>query len=287
MSAWGAGLYDDDQARDLKNTIALICKVPAEGDRLLHMLEESRGDCTDEDERLFWLVVADQFERRGIECARVAATALSIIASGADLESARDKGADTQFLKERVRTLEDLKQRLTTPRPVKPRKTATKAPDAVLIAGEMYAFPAMNGVAWSPYRLPYEPPFEPNEWGAMVVLATGRAYDWLPWCALASLTVDPGLKPTLANAIGARLITHRQTCGAGVFIPKKAHAKGLGLELLGHIKLDPDLVRPTLSTLSIETAIGLDWTIAYGAYGASLKQLPVGCELASLIRAEA
>ncbi len=282
MGTWGAALYDDDQASDLKNTIALISKVPAEGERLLQILEKNWGNCDpgDDDGRLFWLVVADQFERRGIDCPRLPAMALSIIAGGADLESARDKGADDKFLKERALALDELRQRLIAPRPIKPRKKAGKAPDAVLSTGEVYTFPAMNGVAWCPYRLPYDPPFEPNEWGAMVVLASGRAFDWLPWCALASLTVDPTVKPTLADAAGARLITHLQTNGAGIFVPKKAHATGL--ELLGHIKLDPTLVKPHLSNFGVDAAIQMDWTIAYGAYSASIKGLPIGCELASL-----
>lgn len=289
MGTWGAGLYEDDQASDLKNTIALLSKVPAQGERLLQILEKNWGSCDpdDDDGRLFWLVVADQFERRGIDCPRVPATALSIIASGVDLESAKDKGADHKFLKQRALALEELRKRLITPRPIKPHKKAGKAPGAVLNIGEVYAFPAMNGIAWSPHRLPYLPPFEPNEWGAMVVLATGRAFDWLPWCALASLTVDPAVKPTLADVLGARLITHFQTNGAGIFVPKKAHAKGLGMELLGHIKLDPALVKPTLSKWGIETAVQMDWTISYGAYSASCKGLPIGCELASLIVEEA
>jgi hypothetical protein len=105
MGTWGAGLYEDDQASDLKNTIALLSKVPAEGARLLQILEKNWGSCDprDDDGRLFWLVVADQFERRGIDCPRPQATALSIIASGADLDSAADKGADDKFLKERAR----------------------------------------------------------------------------------------------------------------------------------------------------------------------------------------
>jgi hypothetical protein len=141
----------------------------------------------------------------------------------------------------------------------------------------------MNGIGWSPNRLPYLPPFAANEWGAMVVLASGRAFDWLPWCALASLAVDPTVKPTLADVMGARLITHLQTNGAGIFVPKLAHAKGLGLQLLGSIELDPASVKPTLSKWGAERAVQMDWTISYAAYSASCKGLPIGCELASLI----
>jgi hypothetical protein len=38
MGTWSASLYDDDAASDLKNTIALVCKVPGDGERLLSTL---------------------------------------------------------------------------------------------------------------------------------------------------------------------------------------------------------------------------------------------------------
>jgi hypothetical protein len=87
MGTWGAALYDDDTASDLRNALAVVCKVPADGDRLLELLAEMypQRDPADDDGALFWLVTADQFERRGIACAAVTATALSIIEQGTDL----------------------------------------------------------------------------------------------------------------------------------------------------------------------------------------------------------
>jgi hypothetical protein len=43
MGTWGASLYDDDEAGDLKNAIAVVCKVPGEGDRLVSLLKEMYG----------------------------------------------------------------------------------------------------------------------------------------------------------------------------------------------------------------------------------------------------
>lgn len=286
MGTWSASLYDDDQASDLKNTLAVLCKVPVDGDRLLEFLEEMHGDCdpADEDGALFWLVTADQFERRGIECMKVASMALSVIGSGAFLASAKDAGADEKFLKKRSLVLEELARRLAAPRPFKARKKPGKAPDIILQAGEVYAFPTMKGRAWHPYRLDSEGAFEPDAWGAMVVLATGRAFEWLPWCALVSLTVDPASKPSLDDATRGRLIPHPQTRGAGRFIPKQAHVRGLGLELLGCIPLDAALVEPQLSKSSVEMAIQLDWTISYAAFAPTAKGVAIGCELASLVK---
>jgi hypothetical protein len=148
----------------------------------------------------------------------------------------------------------------------------------------MYSFPTMHGRAWHPYRLESDGPYEPDGWGALVVLATGRAFDWLPWVALASLTVKHDSMPTFEEAIRGRLILHLQTEGAGRFIPKRAHAHGLGLKLIGHVNLDPVRVAPILSNWSVMQAIKFDWTIAYAAISPDAKGVPIGVELKSLIQ---
>lgn len=272
MGTWGAALYDDDAASDLKNTIALVSKVPADGDRLLGLLIQMQTSVAPEDEQgaLFWLVVADQFEKKGIFCERAVTTALGIIESGRDLADCEARGADARFLTERQKVLQQLSQRLRQPRPPRKLRQGSKPPPLVLETGQIFAFPTMSGKAWRPYRLESEGVFAPDGWGALVVLATGRAYDWLPWVALASLTVAPDVRPTFDDAIRGRLIPHPQTYGAGRFVPKPAHAKGLGLELLGRAHLDEERVKPHLSKWTVERAIEYDWTIAYGAFAAAV-----------------
>lgn len=288
MGSWNAGLYDSDAAADLKSTLALVCKVPGDGEQLFAILAQLHGPMlSGADDAWYWLVLADQFEKRGLACAQVQARALDIIGSGEDLDHAREAGADDKFLSKRAAVLDELATRLRSPRPLKPVKKAGKAPELVLETGEVYAFPTMAGRAWHPYRLPNAGPFEADGWGALVVLATGRAFGWLPWVALASLTGDPARKPTLADALRGRLIPHPQTAGAGRFVPKRAHAKGLGLELLGRIRLDAGKVAPELSTLPVSTAIEHDWTICYGALNPAIGKVQLGCELASLLEREA
>jgi hypothetical protein len=290
MGTWGALLYDDDDASDLRDTLSLLSKVPLPGDRLLEILKEiySEYDPKDQVGGLFWLVTADQFERRGIECREAASTALSIIESGSDLESARERGADEKFLNKRRVMLEDLAKRLNSPRPFRPRVPPLNAPPLLVATGEIYAFRTMRGLTWHPYWMPkLYGPFKPDGWGAMVVLATGRAFDWLPWVALASLTITGNQKPTLEEALRARLILHSQTMGAGRFIPKPSHARGMNLELLGQVVLDERLVKPHLSKWSVARAIKYDWTIAYGAISPKNKDSPRACELSSLVKKSA
>ena len=164
MGAWGSALYDNDAASDLKNTVALVAKVPGDGDRLLGILEEAHGsaDPADEDGALFWLVVADQFEKRGIVCRRAASMALQVIDSDADLVACKEKGADEKFLRARAKVLQELRERLRQPRPAKAVRKAGKPPPLVLSTGEIYAFPTMSGKAWHPYRLASAGTFVPD-----------------------------------------------------------------------------------------------------------------------------
>lgn len=284
MGTWGAGLYEDDFASDLRNVIALVSKIPADGARLAEILLDLHGGAPgSEDESVFWLVAADQFERRGIDCPRVSAAALSVIESGADLARLRNRDADPRLLSKRARVLDELAARLRSPRPPRPVRRAAKPPDTVLQAGEVYAFPTMNGLACSPWRQATRGAFEPDGWGALAVLACGRAFDWFPWCALASLTVDPGRKPALGDALEGRLIFHLQTHGAARCVPKRKDVQTMRLEPLGRILLDPARVAPHISRWPITRAIECDWSISHAGYGAGMQNLPVGPQLASLV----
>jgi hypothetical protein len=285
MGTWGAALYDDDSASDLRDTIASVCKVPVSGDRLLGILKEMQGECdpTDEDGALFWLVVADQFEKRRIECREASAMALDIIDRGLNLEHAREAGADERFLKKRAAVLQQLAERLRVPRPVRPRVGPRKPPPLVLGTGEIYAFQTMKGRAWHPYRLRCEGPFAPDGWGAMVVLATGRAFDWVPWVSLASLELNEQRKPTLGEALAARLMLQVETDGAGRYIPKRSHARGMNLELLGRVELDSALVEPILSTWRLSRAVRCDWSVCLAGFGAKFTGNPRGPLLSSLL----
>jgi hypothetical protein len=285
MGMWGPGLYEDDTAADLKNTMALAVKGPVSGEALLKILCDINGaaDLDDVDGQAFWLVVADQFERRGIPCREATKTALSILADGRNLKCLEELGADQQTLKKRAKVLGELSARLQSPRPPKPRPTPKKPPDMILAAGEVYAFPTMEKFACHPWRAPSEGPFVANGWGALVVLETGRAFDWLPWCAVASLTVDPERKPSLHDALAARLIFHLQTEGAARCVPRRAEIRKMNLERLGSVALDASKTKEVVSKWSVSQAIECGWSISYAGYARGVQGPPVGCQLSRLI----
>ena len=72
MGSWGAGLYSNDIALDLKSAVAAIVKLPFESEQLIKMLAEAfpeeASNEANEDYTTFWLVLADQFHKRGIDC---------------------------------------------------------------------------------------------------------------------------------------------------------------------------------------------------------------------------
>src|SRR5439155_9973611 len=85
---WGIGLYSGDFATDLKATISAVCRLPLDEEPLLEAICQSQAsaatDPADEDHTVFWLVVADQLEKRRIFCGRVREAALAILYGGED-----------------------------------------------------------------------------------------------------------------------------------------------------------------------------------------------------------
>src|ERR1700746_1685999 len=88
MGAWGIGLYSGDFALDLRAVVAAVSRLPLDGEALVNAVCETEKSVaenpTDEDHAIFWLVLADQFEKRGIFSARARGMALAIIDGGKD-----------------------------------------------------------------------------------------------------------------------------------------------------------------------------------------------------------
>ena len=191
MGIWGPGLYQDDEALDLKNTISLLSKLPTDGDRILQILLADQSEPPTFDRGggpAFWLVVADQFERRGIHCDLARERALTALDAGEDLRELRARGMDDRGLRKRAKVLDAIKARLLSPRPLRARLSGYRKPPMVVSPVEVFAFPSMQCASmnpWSgrePVRL-HGGRFEPDGWGVLLILCTGRAYDWFPWCS--------------------------------------------------------------------------------------------------------
>ena len=267
MGCWGPGLYQDDEAADLKNTIALLAKLPADGDRILEILlgHQSAPPEFDRDGGpTFWLVVADQFERRGIASSLVFERALAAINTGADLRDQEARDMSAPDLKKRAAVLSALKERLASPRPVRPRPKPGRPPQNPVKPGDMFAFPTMDGQGVNPWSRGQlfglgGAAFQPNGWGALLILRIGRAYDWFPWCAYATLSVPSSHLPALVDARNARL-------GIGQLgVPRTSHLRRIGARLIGSLSLDPSRIQSRVKMGPQETtpefAVYAGWSL--------------------------
>jgi len=189
MGAWGIGLYASDFAADLRAAVRAAARLPLDEDKLVEAIcaaeEAAAKNPADEDHTVFWLVLADQFEKRGIFSARVRDTARAIIDGGKDAEMMGKLGMKPADLRKRAAKLAELRARiLAQPTGSKPRKIMTSPAAYVFEMGGVYAYPIRGGEPINPYLSAKQ--FNRSEWhsegfGLMLVITRARAFDYLPW----------------------------------------------------------------------------------------------------------
>src|ERR1700751_1048611 len=116
MGAWGTGLYSSDMAADMRSTIKSVLRLPFDEDRIVDILRDGErraaDDPNDEDHTTFWLVLSDQFEKRGVAPAATREKAIAIIARGDDLAMMERLGMKAPDLRKRGAKLAELRARL-------------------------------------------------------------------------------------------------------------------------------------------------------------------------------
>jgi hypothetical protein len=245
MGAWGAGLYANDLAADLKSTIAALAKLPFDGDRIAEILcqdaAEVIADEADEDYTNFWLVAADQFQKKGLRCESVRKTAIRIIESGQDIALMTDLDMSSTDLKHRQKCLAELKARLSAPvSSEKPRKTMKKPQPLVMSVGELFAYPVSQGEPLNPY-FPH-PRTDVSGWkhdgfGAMLIIDTGLAFGFLAWYTLATIDVMTEQPLRIDEALNVRKWFLRNSGTSSV-----AHMKKMELAKIASCDLDHDKI---------------------------------------------
>jgi hypothetical protein len=158
MGAWGIGLYASDFALDLRDSVKAVARLPFAPDKLLECLcatnPSAANDPEDTDHTAFWLRVADQFAKRGIDCIRARDRALAIIADGSDLAAMAAVGMDEKSLVKRRTMLEDLRKRITGPIETAKPRAVLKAPQKLLLAVvEVLTYPICRGEPINPYAV--------------------------------------------------------------------------------------------------------------------------------------
>ncbi|MBU1375811.1 MAG: hypothetical protein KKE02_23485 [Alphaproteobacteria bacterium] len=208
MGAWGAGLYSDDYALDLRSTISAAARLPVSDDELLQMLrrtERTADDPADQDHTTFWLVTADQLSRLGACPDEARRRALELIDGGGDLARWEALGAKAADLRKRRTALDDLRLRLTRPAP-RTRKTLTAPQPLVLALGEVFAYPTSGGAGINPYFKSKDlvRGWSQDGWRAAVVVQAERELGYLAWVRVLTAGTVWGTRPDVSQVWAAR-----------------------------------------------------------------------------------
>jgi len=243
VGTWGVGLYSSDDAMDLRSSLAAVCRLPYDGDQLVELLSELNPDASDptqEGHTTFWLVVADQFRKRGIR-SEARGRALEIISKGTDLAVLTKLGMGASDLRKRQRVLDELAGELRSPSVDKPRKTLKKPQPILFGAGEVLAFRIdQRGNCYNPFeRDPVFANFKPVGWDGCLILASGLALEYLAWYQVARTRAPWKERPTLEEVMG-RIDSEAWKVGT----ISKSHAARVGLERLG-ITAPPKVAAPS------------------------------------------
>jgi len=257
MGVWGTGLYSGDFAMDLRATIGAVARLPFDPDRLVEILCDTEptaaNNPNDEEHTTFWLIVADQFAKRGIVCDRVRDTAFRIIDAFEDIATLKKLGMKASDIRRRRKLLLAVRARIATS--VSRPRTVLKKPQPLLMdVGDVIAYPTCEGKCINPYYAFKEldrrytkngpVPWMQDGWGAAAIVDCGRAFEFLSWYRPLTVTAARTEKPALDSLRGDALwrLELPGTCSP-------AHFKKMELEKIGNLPLDPDKVKKTFPGL--------------------------------------
>lgn len=244
MGTWGTNLYGNDLARDLKATLSSVLKLPFDTRELIEVLKEAypgpSSDPQDEEYTTFWLVLADQFHKRGIEAPELISQAKDIIASDLDLSRPERLEMSQSDRAKRRKMLEKLEERLAGATPHKARKTL-KSPQPLLFRlGDVVIYPVLTeaGQAINPYFKPRAR--TPAGWGAACIVQSTQVFGYLAcYTPLVNTTIFAvDAKPDVRSFVQSGVWELRRpgTCS-------KIHFERMQLEIIDNVSLAPDRIK--------------------------------------------
>jgi hypothetical protein len=272
MGIWGTGLYSGDFAMDLRSTISAVSRLPFDPGRLVEILCETEptaaNNRNDEEHTTFWLILADQFAKRGIDYKPVRDRAIQIIDGFEDQAMLEKLGAKPDDIRRRRKALLELRARLAATPISKPRTVLKKPQQLLMEAGDIIIYPTCAGRCINPYFASKEldkhyakagpVPWAQDGWAAAVIVDCGRAFEFLSWYRPLTLAQARNEKPTPESLRGDVLwrLELPGTCS-------KTHFKKMELEKIGSFPLDPDKFKNTFPGLrSGQSAAVSDISIA-------------------------
>lgn len=270
MGAWGPGLYSCDVALDLKADIAALVRLPLDAEDLVAKVRAQwpcADDPADEDYSDFWLVLADRLHVYGIADRATRDRVRQIVDSGADLEMKRSLGMAPGELRKRAAVLTKLAGKLGTAN-AKPRdrRVLHKAEPFALDLGACVAYPGQDGNAPNLFlpQSDIDRTFQPNSWGAFIVLGRGHKFGVFARHLIARLAVDRSAKPTRASCAASHLSANKSAWSREPPTPAvawvevtKPHLGKLAAEPLGTLTIDGEAVRQSFDAAPKDE--GRDW----------------------------
>jgi len=258
MGFWGTALYSGDFAMDLRATIRAVSRLPFDSARLVEILCETEPSAAsnpaDDEHTTFWLVVADQFAKRGIVSERVREKALEIIRADEDIATLTKLGMKPADIRKRRQMLEQLRERMLSA-PIDKSRTVLKKPQPLLMeTGDVIVYPTCAGKCINPYFASKEldrqytkdgpRAWTQDDWAAALIIDCGRAFDFLAWYRPLTIVEARREKPSLESLSGAVLwkLETPGTCSP-------SHLKKMELQKIGTLPIDTEKLRSVFPNL--------------------------------------
>ena len=254
MGTWGAGLYQCDDASDLRDDFREVVRAPWDGDRLLAWTLEAypqAGKKRAEGYADLRLALADLFWSYGIEHEQVMQTALGLIDRGDDLEAKRRLGMSDRDLQRRATVLAELAAKWRSANP-KPRdRRVLKAPQPFeIVPGDCLAYPTAEGRVRNPYVSPAREeqfyrayPWDQDGWAAAVVLACVHRFDTFARYLVAILRYDGAAEPTLElfptlSILHSRTFAREPLRRVHLVSTTPMHLRRMGVGVVGNLPVE-------------------------------------------------
>lgn len=208
MGAWGGGLYQNDFGGALRSDLNGFMRAPLSDDELLAKIAEIHrpGDDDHLDALDYWLVLADQLERRGIHRLDVFGRAIRIIEGGEDVAALQGLDAEPRTIAERRRETSKLLDRLRDPRPAKPRRRLSAPQPLLFEIGEALIWPTDRGNHFGDVMPDNR--FEQDGWGFGVITDAGHEYGAFAHYAMQVLMWRRAERPSIELAVHCRRSSH-------------------------------------------------------------------------------
>jgi hypothetical protein len=256
MGTWGVGLYQCDDAADLRVDVREVVRAPWDGDRLRAWALEAYPDSTTD----LQLALADLFWSYGIEQSDVRDTALAVVDDGSDLAAKRRLGMSDRDLGRRAVILDELAAKWRSANPKPRNRRVLKAPQPFLLGlGDCFTYPTSAGRVRNPYVTPVREagfydnfPWERDGCAAAIVLARVHRHGVFARYLIAVLRWQEDVEPTLEQFRGLSIL-HSRTFA---YEPERrvhlvsttpSHLRRMGVSVIGNLPIDGRQVELTFA----------------------------------------